>query len=630
MQKEIYAVLRKYWGYDSFREQQEEIIESVLNNNDTLGLLPTGGGKSLTFQVPTMVLPGMTIVITPLISLMKDQVDNLRNRQIKAIYIHSGLKYADIRNAIDKCIYGNYKFLYISPERVASERFLESLRHMKVSLIAVDEAHCISQWGYDFRPSYLKIATIRELFPDVPVLALTATATPVVVNDIMEKLNFRTQSVFKKSFSRTNLSYIVRHVDNKMEKLVNILKQSNGSGIVYVRSRKKTKLVAEELQHFDISADYYHAGIVNEEKQEKQDKWKKGETRIMVATNAFGMGIDKPDVRTVVHLDVPNSLEEYYQEAGRAGRDNKKSYAVMLANNRDKGLLKKRIAETFPPVDFIKEVYVRLCNFLDIGLGGGFDKLFEFNFSLFCETFKYPPTVTHNALKILSQSEYIEYIEEVEIQSRVMVLVDKRSLYDIPNATPLMDNILEIILRNYPGIFADYVFIDEATISYKYGITPDDIYSTLIALNKMHILHYIPRRRTPYVYFPTSRVEPRHLLLPKSVYDEGLKRQEQRIAAISDYAFNDTECRESRMLKYFGETASDCGRCDVCVERKRHKKDNTKEILDGILYMLSLKPCSAKDIVETLSFPDKDIYNMLSYLTDEGFIRLQDGVYYSK
>ena len=627
MNATIHDILYKYWGYRQFREKQEEIITSVLEGNDTLGLLPTGGGKSITFQVPAMLFDGIAIVITPLISLMKDQVDNLRQRHIKALYIHSGLRYTEIRNAIDKCIYGDYKFLYISPERLSSASFMDSLRLMKVSFLVVDEAHCISQWGYAFRPSYLKISSIRKIFPNIPVLALTASATKEVITDIIDKLEFRGNTVIRKSFRRENLSYIVRRTENKQERLINIIKKTTGSCIVYVRSRKKTKLIAEDLSIHGISADYYHAGLSNEEKQDKQDKWKNGTTQVIVATNAFGMGIDKPDVRVVTHLDVPNSIEEYYQEAGRAGRDSKRAYAVMLASPRDKSILLKRISEAFPPKDTIKEIYVRLCNFLEISLGGGFDKLYEFNFNLFCTTFKYPASIASNALKILTQTQYIEYIEEVDTLSKILILANKRDLYDIKGITPRSDEILELILRNYTGLYADYVTIDELSIAYKFNIPLQDIYDTLIFLNKQHVIHYIPRRRTAYIYFPCSRVEPRHLEITKEVYEKGKERLEKRINSIIAYAENDSTCREKMILEYFGEKANDCNRCDICIEHKKKKNDNIQEIQEGILYMLSLKPRKMIEFIDTLSFNNDAIINQLRFLCDEGKILYADDIF---
>ena len=623
--KSIYDILRRYWGYDSFRAKQEEIILSVLSGKDTLGLLPTGGGKSITFQVPAMMLDGLTIVVTPLIALMKDQVDGLRNRNINAVYIHSGLRYGEIRNVIDRCMYGKCKFLYVSPERLSSASFIDALRHMPVSLIVVDEAHCISQWGYDFRPSYLNIASIRTIFPDAPVLALTASATPEVIDDIQKQLLFHEPNVIRKSFRRDNLSYIVRYQENKTEKLFASLSKIYGTCIVYVRSRAKTKAIAEQLKAQGFSADFYHAGLSTEEKRDKQDKWKSGETRIIVATNAFGMGIDKPDVRFVVHLDVPNSLEEYYQEAGRAGRDGKRAYVMLLVSSKDEGTLKRRIAEAFPPKDFIKDVYVHMCDFLNLGIGAGYDKVYDFNFPLFCTTFKLPEKQTYSALKILSACQYIDYIDEVETMSRLMILVEKSELYSIDGMTPEMDDILELILRSFSGVFSDYIFIDESTIAYKYRIPVQRIYETLLFLSRKHVIHYIPRKRTAYVYFPYSRMEPRHLTITKEAYEDGRKRLEHRINSMIDYVNNTTTCREAKILNYFGETAVDnCHRCDICIERKK-ASPSEKELADGILYMLSLKPRSLNEITDTLSFPQQEVANMVRFLLDEGRISYSDG-----
>ena len=630
----IHDILQKYWGYSEFRDLQEDIIKSVLDGHDTLGLMPTGGGKSITFQVPTMAKDGMTLVVTPIISLMKDQVDNLINRNIKATYLHSGLSVSEMRKAIDKCIYGKCKFLYVSPERLSSESFIDKLRSMDVRLIVVDEAHCISQWGYDFRPSFLKIAGIRMIFPDAPILALTATATPDVVSDIMKCLDFKENRVYSKSFKRQNISYVVRQCDDKISQLIHILQRVPGSGIVYVRSRKKAKATADELNFRGISADYYHAGLCTEDKEDKQNKWKNDEVRIIVATNAFGMGIDKPDVRVVVHIDMPNSLEEYYQEAGRAGRDGNKSYAVLLSSDTDKRTLKRRISDSFPDKDFIKCIYERVGNFLNISVGDGYNQIYDFNFNLFCKTFEYPIRPTLNALKILTQSGYIEFVEEIETQSRVTILADKSELYHISSDLPDTDRVLQALLRTYTGLFSDYIFINEAVLSKRYGLSQETIYKSLLELNRMHILHYVPRKRTPYVIFSTSREELKYLSIPRKAYEERKMKLEFRINKMAEYAFSDNECREVMLRKYFGEdNAGDCGHCDVCIAKKKQIGGlSLTDIIEGIMYMTSIKPRTLEELTETLAFNINDIIKTTTRLADEGFLQYSDtdGTYFNR
>ena len=625
----ILDVLKQYWGYDAFRPLQQDIIQSVLDGRDTLGLMPTGGGKSITFQVPTMAMDGMALVVTPIISLMKDQVDRLRALNIKATYLYAGLTRAEVNRTYEKCLYGNYKFLYVSPERLQSQSFMERLRQMPVSLIVVDEAHCISQWGYDFRPSFLRIAEVRKLFPKVPVLALTATATPVVVEDIQRCLQFRETNVFSMSFARSNLSYVVRHTEEKATELAHILRSVPGTAIVYVRSRKRAKQISDELNRLGIRADFYHAGLYVEDKEDKQNKWTTDQCRVMVATNAFGMGIDKPDVRLVVHVDIPNSLEEYYQEAGRAGRDGKRSYAVLLVKHTDQRTLRRHITEAFPDKDFIRNVYERVGNFLGVSIGEGYQQMFDFNFNLFCQTFNLPVLATHNALRILTQSGYIEFVEEIETQSRVMILARKDQLYDLDTTTPGADQVLQAILRLYTGLFADYVFINEDVISYRTGLDKETIYKSLLELTRMHILHYVPRKRTPYIIYTTSREEPKYVLIPKAIYEDLRQRMTDRIEATINYAYSDTGCRERMLLGYFGERRADaCGQCDLCIDMRKREDHAPGDVQQGILYMAGLRPRRLEDFLSTLSFPRDKVISMLSFLVDEGFIEhLEDDTY---
>jgi len=626
---ETLKILKKYWGYDAFRPLQHDIIQSVLDGRDTLGLMPTGGGKSITFQVPTMLLDGMALVVTPIISLMKDQVDRLRELNIKATYLYAGLTAGEMQRTYEKCLYGKCKFLYVSPERLQAQSFLERLRQMPVKLIVVDEAHCISQWGYDFRPSFLRIAQVRKLFPGVPVLALTATATPVVAQDIMQRLDFKAPNVFSMSFARRNLSYVVRNTEEKLGELTHILQSVAGTAIVYVRSRRRTKQISDELNRRGIHADFYHAGLAVEEKEDKQNKWKTDECRVMVATNAFGMGIDKPDVRLVVHVDVPNSIEEYYQEAGRAGRDGNHSYAVLLVKHTDQRVLRKHITDAFPDKAFIRRVYERVGNFLGVSLGEGYQRVYDFNFVLFCKTFDLPILPVHNALKILTRAGYIEFVEEIETQSRVMILARKEELYDLDTTTPGADRVLQAILRLYTGLFADYVFINEDVIAYRTGLSHETIYNSLLELTRMHVLHYVPRKRTPYVVYTTSREEPQHVLLPRAVYEDLKQQMTERVEAVIGYATATTGCREQYLLAYFGEDAGQaCGHCDLCIDRRKRADHTPADVQQGILYMTGLRPRHLQELLDTLSFPRDQVVDTLAFLVDEGFVEhLPDDTY---
>lgn len=632
----IHDILKKYWGYDSFRPMQEEIINSVLEGNDTLGLLPTGGGKSITFQVPALALDGLTVVVTPLISLMKDQVDNLRQRGIMAGQLNHAMKRSESELVLKRCELGKIKILYLSPEKLRSPNMEAWWNILDVKLIVVDEAHCISQWGYDFRPSYLLIGDLRKRFPAAPVLALTASATPEVVKDIMERLSFRsTDHCYRLSFTRKNISYIVRHCEFKDTELLHILSKVDGCAIVYTRSRNRTHEIATYLLANSISADYYHAGLSPEDKNDKQNRWKNGETRVMVATNAFGMGIDKPDVRIVVHHDLPSSLEEYYQEAGRAGRDGLHSWAVVLTTSADKATLSRRLTQSFPEKDFIKETYHRLMVSLDIAMGEGFGRNLEFPFGKFCERWQIPPVMADSALKILSQSGYFDYIEEMTSRSRIIMTIQRRELYDI-NCSPETERVLQFILRNYTGIFSDYVYIEESFIASSLELTERTVYEALIKLRKMHVLDFVPRRRSPYIYMLRSREDLRDILLPKAVYEQRRQQMASRINAMKRFAFDDTRCRVETMLNYFGEEAQPCGTCDVCrtIQKAQRRRDAGQTSLsadilaEAILFIVKQNPdgIMLNNLAINLSVSPDTLFQPVRELIDAGHLTLESGI----
>ncbi|MBQ8361334.1 MAG: RecQ family ATP-dependent DNA helicase [Bacteroidaceae bacterium] len=557
-------ILKQYWGYDSFRGIQEEIIQSIGNGRDTLGLMPTGGGKSITFQVPALAQGGVCLVITPLIALMKDQVSHLRAKGIKAAAIYAGMTREEIVVALENCIFGNYKFLYISPERLSSELFQIKLRRMKVSFITVDESHCISQWGYDFRPSYLHISDIRKLLPDIPILALTATATPEVVKDIQQKLEFREENFLKMSFERKNLGYVVRHTEDKMAEMLHILQRIQGSAIVYVRSRNRTREVAEWLVGEGISAEFYHAGIPHVDKDDRQRKWQQGVSRVMVATNAFGMGIDKSNVRVVIHLDIPDSPEAYFQEAGRAGRDGLQAYAVLLVGRRDVQTLRQRIPETFPDKKFICEIYEHLSYYYQVAMGSGEGVTHEFDINKFCRNFKHFPVQTESALRILTQAGYIEYVDEQENDSRLMFVVHRDELYSLRD-DPSMDVLLRALMRSYTGLFTDYVYIDEHRLARETGTTFREVYDALKSLNFRGVIHYIPYKKTPLIRYVRQREEIGRLVISADVYDKRKEALEKRVGAMVEYATSADKCRSRMLLAYFGEhIRCDCQMCDVC------------------------------------------------------------------
>ena len=623
-------ILKQYWGYDSFRDLQEEIITSIGEGKDTLGLMPTGGGKSITFQVPALAQSGLCIVITPLIALMKDQVQNLRKRGIKTLAIYSGMTRQEIVTALENCIFGDYKFLYISPERLDTEIFRIKLRSMKVSMITVDESHCISQWGYDFRPAYLKIAEIRELLPGVPVLALTATATPEVVKDIQSRLNFREENVFRMSFERKNLAYIVRKTDNKTGELLHILKRIDGSAIIYVRNRRRTKEITELLMQEGITADFYHAGLDNAVKDLRQKRWQNGEIRVMVATNAFGMGIDKPDVRIVLHIDLPDSPEAYFQEAGRAGRDGLKAYAVILYAKSDKMTLHKRVADTFPEKEYILQVYEHLQYYYQMAMGDGFQCIREFNLEEFCRKFKYFPVPVDSALKILTQAGYLEYTDEQDNASRILFTIRRDELYKLREMGTEAETLIQTILRSYTGVFTDYAYISEDTLAIRTGLTRQQIYNILVTLTKRRIVDYIPHKKTPYIIYTRERLELRYLHIPASVYEERKARYEARIKAMEEYVTSESVCRSRMLLRYFGEkNEHNCKQCDVCLNRHETDclpEDSFREMRKQILELLARKSLPPAGITNAIEAEREDISRVIQYLLDEGELKMQDGM----
>ena len=629
-----HEILKRYWGYDAFRDLQEEIITSIGEGKDTLGLMPTGGGKSITFQVPALAKEGMCLVITPLIALMKDQVENLKSRDIKAIAIYSGMTRQEIIVALENCIFGNYKFLYISPERLDTEIFRVKLRSMNISMITVDESHCISQWGYDFRPAYLKIAEIRELLPDIPVLALTATATPEVVKDIQQRLHFKKENVFRMSFERKNLAYIVRNTDNKTGEILHILNRMPGSSIIYVRNRKRTKETTLFLQREGITADFYHAGLNNDVKDLRQKRWQSGECRVMVATNAFGMGIDKPDVRTVIHLDLPDSPEAYFQEAGRAGRDGEKAYAIILYANSDKAALKKRISDTFPEKDYIKQVYEQLNYYYQMAMGDGLGCMFDFNLEDFCRKYKHFPVPADSALKILTQAGYIEYTDEQDNASRLLFTIRREELYKLREMGEQADLLIQTILRSYTGVFTDYAYIHEDSLAMRTGLTRQQIYDLLIVLAKRRILDYIPHKKTPYIIYKRERVELRHLQISKTVYEERKERYEARIKAVLEYVTSETACRSRMLLHYFGEkNEHNCEQCDTCINRKKNNgvTDSSYNALRRqILEMLSVQQRTPADLARLIEADKEEIAAVIRFLLDKGEIQMEDGMLQTK
>lgn len=623
-------ILRQYWGYPDFRGIQREIIESIAGGKDTLGLMPTGGGKSITFQVPALAQEGVCIVITPLIALMKDQVQHLKQRGILADAIYTGKTRSEIVQILENCIFGGVKILYVSPERLGSEIFQTKLRHINVSFITVDEAHCISQWGYDFRPSYLKIADIREQKPGIPILALTATATPEVVDDIQEQLHFGQKNVFRMSFERKNLAYIVRTVSDKQHEMIHILQCVEGSAIVYARSRKRTKEMAELINRSGISATFYHAGLDPAVKDERQKAWQDDEVRVMVATNAFGMGIDKPDVRMVIHIDCPDSLEAYFQEAGRAGRDGEKSYAVLLYDNSDERKLKRRIDDTFPEKELIKDIYEHLAYFFQIGVTSGCGKTFEFNIEKFCYIYKYFPTKVDSALRILEHCGYLHYEDNPDGKARLMFPLGRNDLYQLDNLTPNEDAVITALLRTYGGLFTDFVYIDEGLVAHQTELSVQVVYTILKNLSARHIVNFIPQRKTPFITYTRDRVDGDRVIITEEAWESRRTQYIKRIEGMLHYAQNSHVCRSRQLLRYFGEeTKKDCRQCDVCLDHKTQNADGRKaeeQAKEAVLQLLDDKQRHFVTELRQITLPSQLVDEALEHLIAENVIHI-DGSY---
>ena len=626
MDKDYKSILKEYWGYDSFRGIQEDIINSIGSGRDTLGLMPTGGGKSVCFQVPTMAKEGLCIVVTPLIALMKDQVAQLKKRDIKAEAVYSGMSHTEIERILGNCIYGNFKFLYLSPERLTTELFQAKLRYMRnICLICVDEAHCISQWGYDFRPSYLEIAKLRSLIPyHVPVLALTATATPKVVDDIQNQLHFKEKNVFSMSFERKNLTYVVRKTENKDDELIHILQSvKGGSAIVYTRSRRLTSEIAKTLSEHGIPSENYHAGLTEAERDLRQRTWTNDRCRVMVATNAFGMGIDKPDVRLVIHYNIPDSIEAYFQEAGRAGRDGLRSYAVLLYNSQDRGKLQRRIAEKYPPLEYIRETYDNVCYFKEVGIGEAQNRTFQFSMENFCKAFHQFSVQTESALHLLTNSGYIDYCPDPELRSRARFILRKEDLYRLHEGNSVREHIMDCLMRTYSGIFADYVFIDELQMSHITGIDVETIYKELKILSQYHIIDFIPRSNQPTRTFLQARIEGKDLYIPDSVYSDRKEDYSTRIEEMLSYAENKDICRSRSLLEYFGQqNASDCGRCDVCLSKRHIASPPTTNLKAQVAHFLSDGEWHPITSLNSLSSNRSQLDDLLSEMVDSEEIEI--------
>ena len=621
IQNSLSEVLGRYWGYKEFRPGQQAVIDAIVNRHDTLALMPTGGGKSLTYQVPTMATNGLCIVITPLIALMKDQVDRLRQMGIAATAIHSGMSYSQIDIALDNCVYGDMKFLYIAPERLATESFRMRVQRMNVVLLAVDEAHCISQWGYDFRPSYLRIKEVRKLLPDVPVLALTASATQMVAEDIMRQLEFDKPNIIRSSFARANLSFAVRHTDDKNEQLLRVVNNVDGSGIIYMQSREGCEQLAEVLQQQGISASYYHAGLPHAERTMRQEEWTSGKVRIMVATNAFGMGIDKADVRFVVHYSMCDSLENYYQEAGRAGRDGKRSYAVLLAASDDNSKIAKHFEAEFPPLDDIKSIYEKICNFLQVPIGDGLYSSFIFNIHEFCVRERLFGGKVRAALKLLQQNGYMTLTEEFENPAKILFCISRDDLYKIRIDRQDLDHIIRTILRMYNGVFTEFRSINEQDIAASSGYTVEKVKELLKRMWQMRIIRYIPSNSSPMIFFDEERLPTKDIYISPDTYLHRKRLINERFENMVIYASNQTECRSVVIQRYFGDLdAQPCGICDICLAKRKRTKNDAKTLCATILKLLSQESLEAREICRQIKADPQLVAKAIDILKSENKI----------
>ena len=623
MTRDIKEILKTYWGYDDFRSLQEEIIRSVLDGKDTLALMPTGGGKSLTYQVSGLAMEGVCLVVTPLIALMKDQVEDLKNRGIPAEAIYTGMRRDRVESIINKCIYDTVKFLYVSPERLYSERFREQLRLMNVCLITVDEAHCISQWGYDFRPPYLRIAEVREFFPGVATLALTATATPEVVEDIQKQLHFSTPNVLSKSFRRENISYVIRDTEAKPLELFNILSKVQGGAIVYVRTRLKASSIAAFLNKSGIKSDFYHAGLSSAQRARRQEAWKSGMVPVVVATNAFGMGIDKADVRVVVHYDVPDSPEAYFQEAGRAGRDGKRAYAVLLSSRAALGGLQKRIDDAFPPKDYILRVYEALANYYQLGEGEGQGRAFEFNLKLFARNFKLNEARVMSAISILEVAGFLGYTTDINSRSRVMFTVLRDRLYEFETGDPLLERLMVLLMRNYAGIFVQDAYVDEGFLADQLDVTRKVLYDAFISLAKRKIIRYVPGDVKPYIVYYQPRLPLSYITIGREAYENRKELFVTKIGAMARYIRDDETCRQLLLMEYFGQKEEKpCGICDVCIgKKKRLHREERKSLEEQILQVLAKQNTNIRELVRQLGEDEEVVIGQVRKLLDEGKIQ---------